>query len=253
LLVLGHLAGLLRLLGQLALDLLRLARAPRLGPWRDVSGHLYRIGTTALPITALVGFLIGVVLAYLVAQQLQLFGADPYIVNLLGISVIRELGPVLAALLIAGRSGSTITAQIGVMRVTEELDAMRVLGIPRGYRLVLPRVLALALAMPLLSVWTTLAALVGGMVAADFTLGVSPAYFIAALPDAVQASNLTLATAKSVAFGVLVALIGCHFGLRVKPNTDSLGQGTTASVVVSITGVILVDALFAVLFRDVGI
>ena len=253
LLVLNHLQGLLRLVGQLALDLWRLARHPRLGPWRDVSGHLYRIGATALPITALVGFLIGVVLAYLVAQQLLLFGAGPYIVNLLGISVIRELGPVLAAILIAGRSGSAITAQIGVMRVTEEIDAMRVLGIPRGFRLVLPRVLALALAMPLLSVWTTLAALVGGMLAADLTLGVSPAYFALALPEAVQASNLTLATAKSVVFGVLIALIGCHFGLRVKPNTESLGQGTTASVVVSITGVILVDALFAVLFRDVGI
>ena len=253
LLVLNHLEGLLRLLGQLALDLLRLVRHPRLGPWRDVSGHLYRIGATALPITALVGFLIGVVLAYLIAQQLQLFGAGPYIVNLLGISVIRELGPVLAAILIAGRSGSTITAQIGVMRVTEEIDAMRVLGIPRGFRLVLPRVLALALAMPLLSVWTTLAALTGGMLAADLTLGVSPAYFILALPEAVQASNLALATAKSVTFGVLIALIGCHFGLRVKPNTESLGQGTTAAVVVSITGVILVDALFAVLFRDVGI
>lgn len=253
LLVLNHLEGLLRLLGQLALDVLRLLRHPRLAPWRDVSGHLYRIGTTALPITALVGFLIGVVLAYLVAQQLLLFGAGPYIVNLLGISVIRELGPVLAALLIAGRSGSTITAQIGVMRVTEELDAMRVLGIARGFRLVLPRVLALALAMPLLSVWTTIAALAGGMLAADFTLGVSPAYFVQALPEAVQASNLTLATAKSAVFGVLIAIVGCHFGLRVKPNTESLGQGTTAAVVVSITGVILVDALFAVLFRDVGI
>jgi phospholipid/cholesterol/gamma-HCH transport system permease protein len=253
LLVLSHLQGLLRLLGQLALDLARLLRAPHTGPWRDFSGHLYRIGATALPITALVGFLIGVVLAYLMAQQLKLFGADPYIVNLLGISVIRELGPVLAAILIAGRSGSTITAQIGVMRVTEELDAMRVLGITRGFRLVLPRVMALALAMPLLSVWTTLAALAGGMIAADLTLGVSPAYFVSTLPEAVRASNLALATGKSVAFGVLIALIACHFGLRVKPNTESLGQGTTASVVVSITGVILVDALFAVVFRDVGL
>lgn len=253
LLVLGHLQGMLRLVGQLALDLLRLLRAPRLGPWRDFSGHLYRIGATALPITALVGFLIGVVLAYLMAQQLQLFGADPYIVNLLGISVIRELGPVLAAILIAGRSGSAITAQIGVMRVTEELDAMRVLGIARGYRLVLPRVLALALAMPLVSVWTTLAALLGGMIAADLTMGVSPAYFLLALPDSVQASNLGLATAKSMVFGVFIALVGCHFGLRVKPNTESLGQGTTASVVVSITVVILVDALFAVVFRNIGI
>lgn len=253
LLMLSHLQGMVRLIGQLVLDLLRLLRAPRLGPWRDFSGHLYHIGATGLPITALVGFLIGVVLAYLVAQQLQLFGADPYIVNLLGISVIRELGPVLAAILIAGRSGSTITAQIGVMRVTEEIDAMRVLGIARGYRLVLPRVLAMAVAMPLISVWTTLAALLGGMIASDLTMGVSPAYFLLALPDAVQASNLTLATAKSVVFGVFIALVGCHFGLRVKPNTESLGQGTTASVVVSITVVILVDALFAVVFRNVGI
>lgn len=253
LLVFSHLQGMVRLIGQLVLDLLRLLRAPRLGPWRDFSGHLYHIGATGLPITALVGFLIGVVLAYLVAQQLQLFGADPYIVNLLGISVIRELGPVLAAILIAGRSGSTITAQIGVMRVTEEIDAMRVLGIARGYRLVLPRVMAMAVAMPLISVWTTLAALLGGMIASDLTMGVSPAYFLLALPDAVQASNLTLATAKSVVFGVFIALVGCHFGLRVKPNTESLGQGTTASVVVSITVVILVDALFAVVFRNVGI
>ena len=253
LLVFGHLQSMLRLIGQLFLDTLRLLRAPRLGPWRDFSGHLYHIGATALPITALVGFLIGVVLAYLMAQQLRLFGADPYIVNLMGISVIRELGPVLAAILIAGRSGSTITAQIGVMRVTEELDAMRVLGIPRGYRLVLPRVLAMAVAMPLISVWTTLSALLGGMISADLTMGVSPAYFVSALPDAVQASNLSLASGKSAVFGVMIALVGCHFGLRVKPNTESLGQGTTASVVVSITVVILVDALFAVVFRNVGI
>jgi phospholipid/cholesterol/gamma-HCH transport system permease protein len=248
-----HLVGALRLVGQLLLDVMRLLRHPRRGPWRDFSGHLFHIGATALPITALVGLLIGIVLAYLIAQQLQLFGADPFIVNLLGISVIRELGPVLAAILIAGRSGSTITAQIGVMRVTEEIDAMRVLGIARGFRLVLPRVLAMGLAMPLLMVWTTLATLLGGMLASDIVMNITPSFFIAALPDAVEASNLTLATAKSVVFGVLIALVGCHYGLRVKPNTESLGRGTTASVVTSITMVILVDALFAVLFKDVGI
>jgi len=241
------------LLGQLALDLLRLARAPQRGPWRDFSGHLYRIGATALPITALVGFLIGVVLAYLTAQQLRTFGADAYIVNILGIALIRELGPLLAAILIAGRSGSAITAQIGVMRVTEELDAMRVLGIPHGFRLVMPRVLALALAMPLISTWTTLCSLAGGMLAAQVSLGISPRYFMDALPDAVAMGNLGLALSKSGVFGVLIALIGCHFGLRVAPNTQSLGQGTTASVVTSITVVILVDALFAVLFQDVGL
>lgn len=251
--VVDHLLGLVRLVGQLALDLLRLVRDPREGPWRDVSGHLYHIGATAMPITALVGFLIGVVLAYLTSQQLRQFGADAFIVDILGLSLIRELGPVLAAILIAGRSGSAITAQIGVMRVTEELDAMRVMGIAHGYRLVMPRAMALAVAMPLISVWTTTAALVGGMLAADFSLGITPTYFMHALPKAVDAANLTLALAKSAVFGTLIALIGCHYGLRVKPNTESLGQGTTASVVTSITVVILVDALFAVAFKDVGV
>jgi phospholipid/cholesterol/gamma-HCH transport system permease protein len=249
----GHLADLTRLVGQLLLDFIQLARAPHKGPWRDVSGNLYRIGALAMPITALVGFLIGVVLAYLMSQQLRLFGADAFIVDVLGISLIRELGPVLAAILLAGRSGSSITAQIGVMRVTEELDAMKVMGIPLGYRLVMPRAIAMAVAMPLIAVWTMLAALAGGMLAADLVLGISPRYFYVALPHAVQDANLWLAVAKSVVFGLLIALTGCHYGLRVKPNTESLGQGTTASVVTSITLVILVDAVFAVLFKDVGI
>ena len=251
--VVDHGRDLVRLVGQLLLDCMRLLRAPREGPWRDVSGHLYRIGATALPITALVGFLIGVVLAYLMAQQLRKFGADAFIVDVLGISLIRELGPVLAAILLAGRSGSAITAQIGVMRVTEELDAMRVMGIAQGYRLVMPRALAMAIAMPLVTVWTTVSALLGGVLSSDLAMGISPAYFLLALPAAVQVSNLTLAVGKSMVFGVLIALIGCHYGLRIKPNTESLGQGTTASVVTSITVVILVDALFAVVFKDVGI
>ncbi|MDO9406118.1 MAG: ABC transporter permease [Polaromonas sp.] len=251
--VIDHLKGIVRLIGQLLLDIIKLIRAPHEGPWRDLSGHLYHIGATALPITALVGFLIGVVLAYLISQQLRQFGADAFIVDILGISLIRELGPVLAAILIAGRSGSAITAQIGVMRVTEELDAMRVMGIPRGYRLVMPRALALAVVMPLISVWTTIAALLGGMLAADVSMGITPSFFMNSLPAAVDAANLFLATGKSVVFGVLIAIVGCHYGLRVKPNTESLGQGTTASVVTSITVVILVDALFAVLFKSVGV
>ncbi|RRD58275.1 ABC transporter permease [Comamonadaceae bacterium OH2545_COT-014] len=242
-----------QLMGQLLLDLLRLARAPHSGPWRDFSGHLYNIGAQALPITALVGFLIGVVLAYLMSQVLRDFGAEAFIVNILGLALIRELGPLLAAVLIAGRSGSAITAQIGVMRVTEELDAMRVLGISTGFRLVMPRALALAIAMPLIAVWTSLASLLGGMLAADMTLGITPSFFMEALPKVVKVSNLTLAVGKSAVFGVAIALIGCHYGLRVKPNTESLGRGTTASVVTAITAVILIDALFAVLFKSVGI
>lgn len=242
-----------RLVGQLTLDGLRFARRPQYGPWRDISGHLYQMGAMALPITALVGALIGVVLAYLTALQLRQFGAESFIVNILGVSLVRELGPMLAAILVAGRSGSAITAQIGVMRVTEELDAMRVMGIAHGFRLVMPRAIALAIAMPLIATWTTLAGLAGGMLAADLALGITPAYFLGALPDAVSAANLSLAISKSAVFGILIALIGCHFGLNVKPNTESLGQGTTSSVVTAITAVILVDALFAVAFRSIGI
>lgn len=241
------------LVGGLAGDTVRLLRAPARGPWRDLSSHLYRMGATALPITALVGFLIGVVLAYLTSQQLRAFGADVFIVNILGLSVIRELGPLLAAVLIAGRSGSAITAQIGAMRLNDELDAMRVLGIEPGQRLVLPRVLALVMAQPLLTAWTTLCALAGGMLAADVSLGISPRHFLETLPNAVPIANLVLALAKAAAFGALIALVGCHFGLRVQPDAQSLGRGTTGSVVCAITGVILVDALFAVLFQGVGL
>ena len=249
---LGHAKGFVRLIGQLTLDLRELVRAPHQAPWRDFSGHLYAIGATALPITALVGGLIGVVLAYLTSQQLRQFGADAYIVDILGIALIRELGPMLAAILIAGRSGSAITAQIGVMRVTDELDAMSVMGISHSFRLVLPRAMALALAMPLISIWTTFSALAGGMLASEIALDITPTFFLRALPEAVQVGNLVLATAKSVVFGLLIALVGCHYGLAVEPNTQSLGEGTTASVVTSITVVILVDALFAIAFQEVG-
>lgn len=248
----GHFAQVVQLLGQLFLDVIALIRKPSRGPWRDISANLYRMGAQALPITALVGFLIGVVIAYLLAIQLKQLGADAFIVNVLGIAITRELGPLLAAILVAGRSGSAITAQIGVMRVNEEIDAMRVMGISTGYRLVMPRALALAIAMPLVSVWTTLLALAGGILASQVALGLSPAYFIEALPAAVSVANVYLATAKSAVFGLAIGLIGCHWGLWVKPNTQSLGAGTTASVVTSITMVILIDAVFAIVFKSVG-
>jgi phospholipid/cholesterol/gamma-HCH transport system permease protein len=241
------------LLGRIALDSSYLLRHPANIPWREISANIYRTGTQALGITALVGFLVGIVLSYLSAQQLRSFGADIYIVNLLGIAVIRELGPVLAAILVAGRSGSSITAQIGVMRVTEELDALAVMGIPHTLRLVLPKMIALAIAMPLLILWTDALALIGGMASAQLQLGIDYRHFIASLPDAVPTANLWLGLGKGVVFGILIALIACHFGLRVKPNTESLGIGTTNSVVSAITVVILVDAVFAIMFSDIGI
>lgn len=245
--------ALLIMFGQLVLDLGAFLRRPSRGPWREISAQVYRTGAQALGITALVGFLIGVVLSYLSAQQLQMFGADRFIVRLLGVSIVRELGPVLAAILVAGRSGSAITAQIGVMRVTQELDAMLVMGISHGQRLILPRVIALAITMPLLVVWTDAMALLGGMLAAQMQLGVSAQWFLTSLPDAISLTNYWIGMFKGVSFGILIALVACHFGLCIQPNTESLGRGTTTSVVTSITGVILVDALYAVIFSSIGI
>jgi phospholipid/cholesterol/gamma-HCH transport system permease protein len=161
-----------------------------------------------------VGFA-GVVLSYLSAQQPS-SSARHLIINLLGVSVIRELGPVLAAVLIAGRSGSAITAQLGAMRVTEELDAMTVMGIPHTTRLVLPKMVALAISLPLIVLWTDAVAILGGMIAAQAELGLPLRFFLSRLPDAVDRQFMAR-TRQSVVFGMLIALIACHFGLRMRP------------------------------------
>ncbi|GGI53843.1 MlaE family ABC transporter permease [Oxalicibacterium solurbis] len=250
--LLDHVTGFITLIGQLVLDLGRFIRQPKRGPWKEISASIFHTGYQALGITALVGFLIGIVLSYLSAQQLHQFGGDIFLVNILGMAVIRELGPLLAAILVAGRSGSAITAQLGVMRVTEELDAMLVMGLPHGYRLIMPRVIALAISMPLLVVWTDAMALLGGMVAANVELHLTFKYFLTELPDAVPLANYWIGLGKGVVFGGLIALVACHFGLRIEPNTESLGAGTTISVVSSITIVILADAVFAIVFSGVG-
>lgn len=250
--ILHNLYGLVALFGQLLLDGLHLARHPGEIPWKEFSANLYKAGAQALPVSALVGFLIGITISYLSALQLKTFGADLFIVNILGISIIRELGPVLVAVLVAGRSGSAMTAQIGVMRVTEEIDALATMGISRTVRIILPKVVALTLAMPLLVLWTSAVALVGGMAAAYLQLDLSPGYFIDTLPRAVPVANLVIGLAKGAVFGFAIALVACHFGLHVRPNTESLSAYTTTAVVTAITTVIVVDALFAVFTRQVG-
>lgn len=250
---LANLRGMIVLLGQLLLDLAHLLRHPGDMPWRELSATIYKAGAQALPVTALVGFLIGVTIAYLSALQLRSLGADLFIVNILGISIIRELGPVLVAVLVAGRSGSAMTAQIGVMRLTEEIDALATMGVSRSLRVVLPKILGLTLAMPLIVLWTSAIALLGGMVAAMLQLDLSLLYFVDNLPRAVPVANLYIGLAKGFVFGFVIALIACHFGLRVKPDSESLSANTTRAVVTAITAVILVDAVFAILTRHIGV
>jgi phospholipid/cholesterol/gamma-HCH transport system permease protein len=248
-----HVQSFVGLLGQLVLDFLHLLRFPADMPKREISANVYKSGVQAMPVTALVGFLIGVVLSYLSSLQLRQFGADIFIVNILGLGIIRELGPVLVAVLVAGRSGSAMTAQLGVMRVTEEIDALSTMGVPRSLRLIFPKVIALGVAMPLLVLWTTAIALLGGMVSAQLQLDISYGYFFEALPKAVPAANLWIGLAKGVVFGIAIALVACHFGLRVRPNTESLSANTTASVVSAITVVILLESVFAIATRSIGL
>lgn len=250
--LLEHLRDFVVLLGQLVLDGLYLLRHPGDLPRREISANIYKTGVRAMPVTALVGFLIGVVLSYLSALQLRQLGADMFIVNILGFGIIRELGPLLVAVLVAGRSGSAMTAQLGVMRVTEEIDALVAMGVPRNLRLVLPKVAALAVTLPLLVVWTSGCALSGGMVAANFQLDIGYGFFLEALPKAVPVANLWIGFVKGLVFGIVIALVACHFGLRVRPNTESLSFNTTASVVTAITLVILIDAVFAIITRNIG-
>lgn len=251
--LLRQLRDFVALLGQLALDALHLLRHPADLPAREISASIYKTGVRAMPVTALVGFLIGIVLSFLSALQLGRLGADMLIVNILGLGIIRELGPLLVAVLVAGRSGSAMTAQLGTMRVTEEIDALAAMGVPRSLRLVFPKVAALAVTLPLLIVWASALALAGGMVAAQAQLGIGYLAFVDTLSKVVPVSNLWIGLAKGVCFGAAIALTACHFGLRVKPNTESLARNTTAAVVTAITVVIVINAIFAVVMRGVGV
>jgi phospholipid/cholesterol/gamma-HCH transport system permease protein len=247
-----HMRAWLTLLGRLTADFVYLFQHPRAVPYKEISLTIYKAGVSALGVTALVGLLVGVSMSYLSSLQLQRFGAEIYIIDLLGLSIIRELGPMLTAILVAGRSGSAMTAEIGIMRVTQELDALAALGVSHSLRLVVPKVIALAIALPLLIVWTDTMALIGGMVSAQLTLDIGYQQFLDHLPKAVPIVNFYIGLAKGVTFGMMIAMIACHYGFLIKPNTESLGDETTHAVVTTITVVIVMDSIFSILFKNVG-
>lgn len=250
--VLQNIRALVAVFGQLLLDLLYLLRHPSRIPWRELSAVIYREGFQALPITGLVGFLIGNVLCYLAARQLTAYGVEELVVDLAGIGITRELGPLIGCILLVGRSGSSITAQISAMRLTQELDALDALGISKSLRLILPRILGLTLVAPLIAFWTSALGIVGAMVVAQLEIGISMAQFVVSLGTTLPVTDLLFALTKSVAFGVAIGMISCYLGLQAQPDTRSLGVQTTRSVVIGITSLILIDATFAVVFHGVG-
>lgn len=245
-------ADTIAMLGAVAIDSMALLRSPRDIPRREITATIFRSGAQAMFISGLVGFLIGIVLSYLSGQQLRDIGAESYVVNLTGFAILRELGPLLAAILNAGRSGSAITAQIGVMRVTGELEAMSVLGISHVRRLVVPKAIGQLVALPLVVVWTDLAAILGGMLGARLQLGIAFRDFLQGLLQLVPLSNVWFGLGKGAVFGLLVALISCHFGFGIRPNTQSLSAGTTRAVVTALTVVLMVDAVLAIAFSHLG-
>jgi phospholipid/cholesterol/gamma-HCH transport system permease protein len=211
------------------------------------------VGFNALPIVGLISLLIGVVLAYQGAVQLQKFGAQVFVVNLVGVSVLREVGILLTAIVVAGRSGSAFAASIGSMVIREEVDAMRTLGLSPVEVLVLPRILALVLMMPVLAFFADLMGLLGGMLMCWLALDVTPVVFVDRLRAAVGVSHFWVGMVKAPVFGFIIGLIGCLDGLRVAGSAESVGRQTTRAVVTSIFLVIVADAFFSIFFSYVGI
>jgi phospholipid/cholesterol/gamma-HCH transport system permease protein len=215
--------------------------------------HMERTGLDALPIVGLISFLIGVVLAYQGADQLARFGAQIYTVNLVGIGVLREMGIILTAIMVAGRSGSAFTAQIGTMQVNEEIDAMRTIGLDPMDMLVIPRVLALVLVLPLLTFYADILGIAGGAVMAMLVLDISAVQFIRQLNTAVPIWAFWVGIIKAPIFAFIIGMVGCYEGFRVTRSAESVGLRTTAAVVKSIFLVIVLDALFSILFSVLGV
>ena len=240
-------------LGQVIAAIGSLAIRPRRLRLTSLVHHMQEVGWNAIPIVALMSFLIGVVLAFQGSVQLRQFGAEVFVVDLIAISVLRELGILLTAIIVAGRSGSAYTAAIGSMKMREEVDAMRTLGLDPVDILVVPRVLALVLMLPVLGLIADLSGLIGGAMMSWIELGVSPAVFQARLVSNTDVWHFLVGMVKAPFFALIIGIIGCYEGLKVGGNAESLGRLTSTSVVLSIFMVIVADAIFSVFFALIGI
>jgi len=239
--------------GELFIRMIILIFHPSRMRWRDLPGHFTQSGVFALPITVMIVFLIGLITGYQGALQLKQFGADNFIANLIGISLTRELSPLMVAILVAGRSGSAFAAELGTMKVSEEIDALNTMGFDSFEFLVLPRVVAVTLAMPLLVIICNVVGMVGGLIAALTTLDVTTSGYILRMQSALSLLDISTGLFKSIIFGFLIASLGCYKGLNVTGGADAVGKITTASVVASVFLIILTDAVFTFIFQALGL
>lgn len=244
----------LEILNFIGLTLVTFARVianPRRLRLTSIFYHMEEAGLNAVPIIGLMSFLIGAVVAFMGAKILRLFNAEVFTVELVGISVLREFGVLLAAILVAGRSGSAFTAAIGTMKIREEIDALRALGLDPIEVLVLPRVIALVVLMPVLAFLASILGIIGGGLVAWSAMDISPAFFIGRLQDTIAMSNFWVGLIKAPFFAFVIAIVGCFQGMEVAGSSESLGQRTTLSVVQALFLVIILDAFFAMFFLEI--
>ncbi len=242
----------LQMLGSLFLALVGVLRRPRSLRLTSLVYQLYRVGWQAIPIMVLITFLIGAIIAQQGFFHFRKFGADSYVVDMVGILVLRELGVLIVAIMVAGRSGSAYTAELGSMKMREEIDALSTMGLDPVEVLILPRIIALVFALPILSFIGSMAALYGGGLVAQFYGDMGPAIYIARLHEAVSVTSFKVGIIKAPFMALAIGIVACSEGLRVKGSAESLGKQTTTSVVKSIFLVIVLDGLFAVFFASIG-
>jgi phospholipid/cholesterol/gamma-HCH transport system permease protein len=245
-------AAFLQMLGALCIAILGVLRRPRSLRLTSVTYQIYRVGWQAIPIIMLITFLIGAIIAQQGIFHFRKFGADSYVVDMVGILVLRELGVLIVAIMVAGRSGSAYTAELGSMKMREEIDALSTMGLDPIEVLMLPRILALICALPILSFIGSMAALYGGGLVAWFYGGMGPQIFLARLHEAVSVTHFEVGIIKAPFMALVIGIVACSEGQRVKGSAESLGKQTTTSVVKSIFLVIVLDGLFAVFFASIG-
>lgn len=247
-----ELVGVLAFIGHVVRGVAEAVWRPRGVPWRDVARVLERVGADGVPIVVLISFLIGLIIAFQSAVQLKQFGAELLVANAVGLSITRELGPLMTAIIIAGRSGASYAAELGTMRVSEEVDAIRTLGLDPYRYLVVPRLLALVVALPLLTIIADAVGVLGGFVVGIGQLGLPPVAYLNKTQQAIKLWDVGQGLLKSGVFGVAVAMIACERGLATRGGAEGVGRSTTAAVVTSLFALVVLDAMFTVVFHVWG-
>lgn len=243
----------LAFVGEIGYIFRNIIRRPKHFQFRALLRIVEDAGFHALPIIALLSFLVGIVLAYQLGRQLETYGANIFIVDLSGMAILREFGPLITAIIVAGRTGSSFTAQIGLMKVNEEIDALRTMGLTPYNRIVIPRILGMMIVMPLLTIWSNAFAVFGSMIMSRNMLGITSQDFLSRFADRIDTTTLWTGLGKTPVFAIAIAMVGCFQGFRVEYTAESIGTHTTMSVVQAIFLIIVIDAIFSVLYSWAGL